>query len=99
MQSLCLHIVGAPDSGGRQFLIYFMENNVEAPRYLSLEVYVTPVRAPSVSVRIESPMWFEPHIGEDATVRLLSFCLSDRVTVMLTSFISFVILYYFLIDH
>ena len=49
-----------------------MENNVESPRYLPLEVYVTPVRAQAVNVRIESPTWFEPAIREDAYVSLLS---------------------------
>jgi len=48
-----------------------MENTVEAPRYLPLEVYVTPVRAASVSVRIESPLWFEPAIWEETKVKLI----------------------------
>ena len=68
----CSLYTGAPDAGGKQFLIYFMENNVESPRYLPLEVYVTPVRAQAVNVRIESPTWFEPAIREDAYVSLLS---------------------------
>ena len=45
---------------------------MESPRYLPLEVYVTPVRAQAVNVRIESPTWFEPAIREDAYVSLLS---------------------------
>ena len=76
--NVCFSFVGAPDSGGRQFLVYFMENNVEAPRYLPLELYVTPVRSQSVSVRVESPRWFEPYIREDATVSDFIYTLFKR---------------------
>ena len=58
---VCL-FVGVPDSGGRQFVIFFMDNVVEAPRHLPLEVYITPLRTPKATVQIESPLWFEPSV-------------------------------------
>jgi len=48
-----------------------MENNVESPRYLPLEIYVTPVREAEANVRVESPKWFEPSIRLDAKVSIL----------------------------
>lgn len=49
-------------------MIFFMDNLVEAPRHLPLEVYVTPLRTPTAMVQIESPRWFEPTIWQTAEV-------------------------------
>lgn len=51
-------------------MVMFMENNVETPRYMPLELHVTPIRAASANVRVESPKWFEPAFIEDATVSI-----------------------------
>jgi len=49
-------------------VIFFMDNVVEAPRFVPLEVYVTPLRARVTNVQIESPLWFEPFVFQKAQV-------------------------------
>jgi len=51
-------------------VIFFMDNVVEAPRFVPLEVYVTPLRARVTNVQIESPLWFEPFVFQKAQVNL-----------------------------
>ena len=49
-------------------MVVFMENTVEFPRYLPMEIYATPVRAPQANIRVETPNWFEPYIRQDVQV-------------------------------